>query len=113
MQTKRYTDEPDEISFCKDGSRIDSGSTGVSKTWCTPGWKTQKTYLSTNTEVFHEKLYTIGEALDIALSNGRVRCDVSRQPSEPRWTKIHIRADSQVAIGQLQHTSPCSEQWLV
>lgn len=40
MATKRYTDEPCEISFQTDGSRLNSGRTGAGVVWCDPYWRT-------------------------------------------------------------------------
>lgn len=39
-EAKKYTDRPSELSLRMDGSRLNSGCTGVSVAWCDPKWKT-------------------------------------------------------------------------
>lgn len=92
--------------------RLDSGRTGASMAWKETEWKTWKTYLGTNKEVFGAELYAIGEALGIALRDGKIGRGSSSQSPTTRWTKIHIWADSQAAIKRLQHTAPGAGQWL-
>lgn len=41
--------------------------TGVNMAWRQTKWKTWKTYLGTNKQVFDAKLYVIGEAIYITL----------------------------------------------
>lgn len=51
-------------------------------TWCNLKWKTTKIYLGTNKEVFDAEVYLIGEALEIALKNGKVGREASRRQME-------------------------------
>lgn len=98
MEAKRHIDSFREISFCTDGSRLDSGRTAAGVSWYDHECRMQKNYLGTNKEGFDAELYAIGEALEIVLKNGRVGREASSQTSKPRWEKIHIWADPQVAI---------------
>lgn len=110
LKAKKHTDGVGEISFCTDRSRMDSGRTGASVAWCDLNWKARTTYLGINKEMFDAELYAIGEALKIALRNGRTGREPSRMPSEPPWTRINIWADSQVTIKRLQHNAPSPGQ---
>lgn len=98
MVVKWHPDGPGEISFSTDGSRLDSGRTGASVVLRDPDWKTRKTYLGTNKEEFYAELYSIGEAVEMALKNGRVEHGTRRTQAEPRWTRIHIWADFQTDL---------------
>lgn len=86
--------------------------TGASVGWRHPGWKTRKTYLGTNKEVFNAKLYPIREALGIVLKSGRAGHRTSRPREVPQWIRVYIWADSQAAIRRLQHNTSGPEQWL-
>lgn len=55
-----------------------------------PEWKTGKTYLGTNKQVFDAEVYAIEEVLDIALRNGQVDREASKQGLELRWTKVYM-----------------------
>lgn len=105
-KAKRQADKPDEISFWTDDSKTNSRRTRVSQAWCDPDWKTQRTCLGTNTEVFDAKQYAIGEAVEIALQNRPKGREVGRHQSELRWTRVHIWVDSRAAIKRLQSTDP-------
>lgn len=72
---------------------MNTGRTGASVT-CNTEWKNQRTYLATNKEVLDEELYGMGEALGIALRNGRTEPEASRHWSEPCWMRFHIWVDS-------------------
>lgn len=95
-----------------DDLSLDAKCTGASLARWNHDWNTQKTYLGTNKEVFNAELYTMGDALEIALKNRRVRQGASIKQAEPGWKKIYIWADSQVTIKRLQHTSPSPGEWL-
>lgn len=69
-----------------------------------PAWRTGKTYLGTNKDVFDTELYVIEKALGIT------SCWAG---TSPPWTKVHVWADSQAVIRQLQHTHPGLGRWLV
>lgn len=71
LEVKKQTDRVDKICFRADGLRLNFESTGASVVWCDLDLKTQKTYLSTNQEVFNAELYRIQEALEIPLKNRR------------------------------------------
>lgn len=105
-EAKRHTDSTRELSLSTDGSRLDSGYTEAHVAWRNLEWKTQKTYLRTNKEVLDEKLYAIGEALEVALQGDRAGHTANRQQKEPPMIKICILADSQLAIKQLQYMDP-------
>lgn len=87
--------------------------TGASVAWKKTEWKTWKTYLRTNKEVFNMELYVIGKALSIALNCGQTGQGRASQGTATRWTKIYLWADLRVAIAQLPHTAPGPGQWLV
>lgn len=112
MKVKKHSDRPGEMSFWKDGSRMDSRCTEASVAWQDLEWKTRKTYLVTNNEVFNAELYVIWEVAEIALKNGQVRRKARRQRAESHWTQIHIWVDSQAAIKRLQHNALGLGQWL-
>lgn len=109
---RRHTDGPSKLSFWKDGSRLDSRHTRAGIVWCDHKWKMRKTSLSTNKELLDAELYAIGEVLGVALQGERTERGISRQQTEPPWTRIHIWKNSQAAIKRLQYTDPGPRQWL-
>lgn len=102
----------DEVSFWMDGSKMHSGHAGASVAWYHSKWKTQRTYLGTNKELFDAELYSMREALLIVQQNVRKGREAGRYQSGPCWLKVHIWADLLAVIKTLQHADPCPRQRL-
>lgn len=77
-KARKYTDEPGELSFQTDSSKLHCGSTGAIVAWRDREWKTQKIYLVTNKGIFDVELYVISEALDIVLRESQKGHKTSR-----------------------------------
>lgn len=109
-KAKRHIDGPDELSLCTDKSLLDTGMTDVHIGWGQSDWKTWKTYLGTNKEVFDAKLYNIGEASNMTLKNRKTGRESTSQSVTTWWIKIHIWVISQEPIKRLhaQHRGQAS-----
>lgn len=69
------------------------GRTRGRVTWRLTEWRTGKTYLDKNKEVFDAELYDIGEAFSMALKSGQTSQERASQDMITRWTKVYIWKD--------------------
>lgn len=84
-----------DLALWVDGSKLDSGGTGVAVIWrntFSNWWKIHKTALRKNKEILDAELWGISDALGVALRGAAPR----------RTLKILAFSDSQAVIKELQ-----------